>query len=55
MTTIVIVAIAAFMAGMGFLRVVAPLTKTKVDDKLLAAGEKVEPAVLYVKGKVTPK
>ena len=40
---------------MTYLRATAKATKTTVDDKLLEAGEKIEPVVDLVKSKVEPK
>jgi hypothetical protein len=55
METVLIVVLAAFSALMVYLRATASKTETQVDDKLLAAGEKVEPVVDYVKSKVDKK
>lgn len=45
MELVIGIAIGLFTAGMVYLRHTAKLTKTKVDDKLLEAGEKIEPFV----------
>ena len=39
------IAIGLFLGGMAYLRATAKLTKTKLDDKALALGEKIEPFV----------
>lgn len=51
METVIIVVLAAYSALMTYLRATASKTKTKVDDKMLAAGEKIEPLVDAVKPK----
>lgn len=45
MELVIGILIGLFTAGMVYLRRTAKLTKTTVDDKLLEAGEKVEPIV----------
>jgi hypothetical protein len=52
MSTVLVVLLAVYAAAMTILRVVAPKTETKVDDKLLAAGEAVEPVIDLLKTKV---
>lgn len=52
MSTVLIVVLAVYAAVMTYLRATAAATKTQVDDKLLAAGEKVQPIVDFVTPKV---
>jgi hypothetical protein len=51
-STVLIIVLAVYSAVMTYLRATASATKTTVDDKLLAAGETVEPVVDYLKTKV---
>lgn len=54
MTAITII-LGIYAAVMTYLRLTAAKTKTTVDDKLLEAGEKIEPVVDLVKDKVVKK
>ncbi len=49
LTTAIAVAVGLFVGAMAALRYIAPRTATKVDDELLAAGEKLEPIVEVLK------
>lgn len=59
METVVIVVLALYAAVMTYLRASAAKTATKLDDKALEYGEKIEPVVDLIKGstgkKVVPK
>lgn len=52
METVIIVLLGIYSAAMTYLRFAAKKTKTTVDDKLLEAGEKIEPVVDLVKDRV---
>ena len=53
MEVYIICALAAFSAVLMYLRATAAKTATQVDDKILAALEKVEPVVEAVKPKAS--
>lgn len=52
LTTALVVLLAVYSALMTYLRATADKTETKLDDKLLAAGIKIESVVDYLKTKV---
>lgn len=52
MTTAIVIILGVYAAVMTYLRATAAKTETKVDDKLLSAGEAVEPVVDFLKTKV---
>lgn len=52
MTTAIIVALAVYSAAMTYLKATASKTKTTVDDKILAAGEKILPIIDFLRVQV---
>ncbi len=52
---VITIVLAVYAAIMTYLKLAAPKTKNTVDDKLLEAGEKVEPIVEMIKDKVIKK
>ena len=52
--TVAVILLAVYSAVMTYLRMTASRTKTLVDDKLLEAGEKIEPLVDLAKDKILP-
>jgi len=51
MSTALLIIVSVYAAVMTYLRATAAKTKTTVDDKLLKAGEAVEPVVDFLKTK----
>jgi hypothetical protein len=52
MATALVIVLGIYAAVMTYLRATASKTDTKVDDKLLAAGEAVEPVIEFLETKV---
>lgn len=51
-TTVIVIVLGIYAAAMTYLRATASKTKTDVDDKLLKAGEAVEPVIEFLETKV---
>lgn len=51
-TLVISIAVSLFVGGVAALKFVAPKTKTDKDDKVLAALEKLEPLVEFLKTKI---
>jgi hypothetical protein len=53
-SVVVAIVLAVYSAVLTALKVIAPMTKNTVDDKVEAAMEKAQPAVDFVADKVKP-
>lgn len=53
--TVLTIILAVYAAAMTYLRLTASKTATKVDDKMLEAGEKIGPVVDLIRSKVEKK